>query len=99
MVSKVEVLRLEREVNDLQSQIDSTETQIESTEIAILRARAASGPARATETGQFTNEQVCKAGIATVMGRVPAIMNTDRVQNDVIYISYVIAHPGGATLA
>ena len=94
MVSKVEALRLKREVNDLQSQIDTTVTQIESTEIAILPARAVVGPARATETGQFTKEQVCKAGIATVMGRVPANMNTDRVQNDVIYISYRRANDG-----
>lgn len=50
--------------------------------------------AQAAEAGQFSKEQVCKAGIAVVMGRDPAIMNTDRVQNDVIYISYTRVNDG-----
>ena len=33
-------------------------------------------------------------GIAIVMGRDPAIINTDRVQNEVIYISYRRADDG-----
>jgi hypothetical protein len=45
--------------------------------------------AESTNKGDFTDTQICKAGIATVMGREPKIMTIDRVQTEVIYLSYI----------
>lgn len=36
----------------------------------------------------FSNSQICKAGIATMMGRDPKIMRITRVQDGIIYLSY-----------
>ena len=43
----------------------------------------------AGEYGVFSENQICKAGIAKIMGRNPAIIKIDRVDNDAIYLSYV----------
>ncbi|MCH7916342.1 MAG: hypothetical protein IH856_25445 [Deltaproteobacteria bacterium] len=43
----------------------------------------------AAESGTFSKAQICKAGIATVMGRDPGIMKVDRTQGGVIYLSYI----------
>ncbi len=40
---------------------------------------------------RFTPTQICKAGIAVVMGRDPGTMKIDRVQKDVVFLSYVRA--------
>jgi len=45
--------------------------------------------AHAGEYGVFSENQICKAGIAKIMGRNPAIIKIDRVANDAIYLSYV----------
>ncbi len=36
----------------------------------------------------FSNSQICKAGIATMMGRDPKIMRIERIQDSIIYLSY-----------
>jgi len=43
----------------------------------------------ASEKGDFNENQICKAGIAKIMGRNPAIIKIDRVTNDATYLSYV----------
>lgn len=45
--------------------------------------------AYAGDKGAFSENQICKAGIAKIMGRDPAIINIDRKANDAIYLSYV----------
>ncbi len=40
---------------------------------------------------RFTPTQICKAGIAVVMGRNPGTMKIDRVQKSVVFLSYVRA--------
>ena len=44
-----------------------------------------------TENGSFTTSQICKAGIAKVMGRDPTGMKIDRISGKIIFISYVRA--------
>lgn len=39
--------------------------------------------------GEFTNEQICKATIATVMSKDPSIINIDKVSGKVISLSYI----------
>jgi hypothetical protein len=58
-------------------------------QVIVLVAFAAS--VGATEKKGFTTAQICKAGIGIVMGRAPAIMKIDRVDFDVVYLSYVRA--------
>jgi hypothetical protein len=43
----------------------------------------------AGDKGAFSENQICKAGIAKIMGRDPAIIKIDRVALDAIYLSYV----------
>lgn len=52
----------------------------------LLIALAYGSPATAQST--FTPRQICKAGIAVVMGRVPATMKVDRVRENVVFLSY-----------
>jgi len=54
-----------------------------------LAAVVSSGNAQAAGKGNFSTNQICKAGIATVMGRDPAIIRIDRVQGEVVYLSYI----------
>ena len=56
---------------------------------AILFVAFAGGLGAAENT--FTSGQICKAGIAVVMGRDPAIMKIDHAEKDVVYLSYVRA--------
>ncbi|WP_036532487.1 hypothetical protein [Neosynechococcus sphagnicola] len=39
--------------------------------------------------GAFSSQQICKAGIAVLMGRNPAIMKVAKTQGNVIHLSYV----------
>lgn len=41
-----------------------------------------------------TKSQICKAGVATVMGRDPNIMRIDREAQGVVYLSYVRGDDG-----
>ncbi len=43
----------------------------------------------AAEKDTFTKNLICKAGIAKIMGRDPAIIKIDRKSGDTIYLSYV----------
>jgi hypothetical protein len=43
----------------------------------------------AAEKDTFTKNQICKAGIAKIMGRNPTGMNIDRITEKTIFISYV----------
>lgn len=43
----------------------------------------------ADKKGNFSENQICKAGIAKIMGKNPAIIKIDRVANDSTYLSYV----------
>jgi hypothetical protein len=54
----------------------------------VLLSWSASHISAAEKTG-FTHSQICKAGIAVIMGRNPATMTVDRVEKDVLYLSYV----------
>ena len=38
--------------------------------------------------GSFTDQQICIATIAAVMGRDPSIIKIDSVQSDITYLSY-----------
>ena len=49
------------------------------------------GPAT---TEDFSKEQICKAAIAALMGRDPQIINVDRVEDDVVYTSYIRENDG-----
>ena len=51
---------------------------------SIISVSAYAGDKRA-----FSENQICKAGIAKIMGRDPTIIKIDRVANDAIYLSYV----------
>lgn len=41
------------------------------------------------QDSSFSGPQICKATIAMIMGRDPSIIRTDRVENGVVYLSYV----------
>jgi hypothetical protein len=41
------------------------------------------------DMGAVSKQQVCKATISTVMSKSPSIMNIDRAENDVTYVSYI----------
>ena len=43
---------------------------------------------------QVTNSHICKAGVATVMGRDPSIMRIDTEVGGVLYLSYVRVDDG-----
>lgn len=43
----------------------------------------------ATEKATFTKNQICKAGIAKIMGRDPEIIKIDRKSGETIFLSYV----------
>ncbi len=45
--------------------------------------------AHAADKGTFTTNQICKAGIAKIMGRDPAIIKIDRTSGETIYLSYI----------
>ena len=36
-----------------------------------------------------SDENICKASIATIMGRNPSIMKIDNIQSNVVYLSYI----------
>ena len=48
----------------------------------------------ATGPSQVTKSHICKAGVATVMGRDPSIMRIDTEVGGVLYLSYVRADDG-----
>jgi hypothetical protein len=54
---------------------------------AVLSAGAIATDLSAAEP-RFTPTQICKAGIALVMGRDPATMKIERVQKKVVFLSY-----------
>ena len=39
--------------------------------------------------GQFSEEKICRAAIAAIMGRDPQIINVDRVDSKIVYTSYI----------
>ena len=41
------------------------------------------------DIGKFTTQHVCKATISIVMGKNPTIMKTDRIDDNIVYVSYV----------
>jgi hypothetical protein len=43
----------------------------------------------AADKSKFTKNQICKAGIAKIMGRDPAIIKIDRTSGETIYLSYI----------
>jgi len=42
----------------------------------------------------ISQEDICKASIATIMGRDLSIMKTDSIQGDVVYLSYIRSNDG-----
>lgn len=48
----------------------------------------------AESASSVTKSQICKAGVATVMGRDPNIMRIDRAALGVVYLSYVRGDDG-----
>ncbi len=56
---------------------------------AVIFIAGVSENAYAVGNGVFSMNQVCKAGIAKIMGRNPSIIQIDRVAKGVIYLSYV----------
>jgi hypothetical protein len=48
----------------------------------------ASGQTATAAQKTTSNNQLCKAGIAALMGRNPGTIKINRVKNDVIYLSY-----------
>lgn len=52
-------------------------------------AIAVTGCGNNVDMGAFNKQQVCKATISTVMGKSPSIMNIDRTEKDITYISYI----------
>ena len=46
-------------------------------------------PAFADGKATFTKNQICKAGIAKIMGRDPSIIKIDSKSGETIYLSYV----------
>jgi len=48
-----------------------------------------SGSVYADENGGFSKNQICRVGIAKIMGRNPSIIKIDHMASDVIYLSYV----------
>ena len=48
----------------------------------------------AADLSQVTKSHICKAGVATVMGRDPSIMRIDTEVGGVLYLSYVRADDG-----
>jgi hypothetical protein len=51
------------------------------------KASVAEKPKDSNQTS-FSNSQICKAGIATMMGRDPKIMRIIRNQEGIVYLSY-----------
>lgn len=45
-------------------------------------------PGTANATSNFTKELICKAGIATIMGRNPSIIRIERSEGEIVYLSY-----------
>ena len=43
----------------------------------------------ADEKGAFNENQICKAGIAKIMGRNPAIIKIDQIKGHTIFLSYI----------
>ncbi|MFT5133561.1 MAG: hypothetical protein ACI9SC_002034 [Gammaproteobacteria bacterium] len=42
----------------------------------------------------ITNEDICKASIGTILGRVPSLMKIDNIQENVVYLSYIRKNDG-----
>lgn len=42
----------------------------------------------AGEVGNFSKEQVCKAAVATMMGRDPKIVKVKKTKDGIVYLSY-----------
>ena len=51
------------------------------------KVNVAENPKDSKQTS-FSNSQICKAGIATMMGRDPKIMRIARIQEGIVYLSY-----------
>lgn len=56
--------------------------------IKILMLLMAAQPA-ISSARTISQEDICKASIATIMGRDPSIMKIDTIQGDVVYLSYI----------
>ncbi len=52
-------------------------------------AKSPNEPVSHENKSAFTLQQICRATISTLMGRSPSIINVDRVDGDVVYVSYV----------
>jgi hypothetical protein len=42
----------------------------------------------------FSPQQVCRATIAALMGRDPAIIKVDRIEGEIVYVTYIRANDG-----
>lgn len=59
-----------------------------------IAALSTSLGSNAAEQAKFSPQQICKAAIATIMGRDPKIIRVNKVDADVIYVSYTRADDG-----
>jgi hypothetical protein len=61
---------------------------------AAVVGMALSTLASSENLSSVTKSQICKAGVAKVMGRDPSIIRIDRQTNGVVYLSYVRNNDG-----
>lgn len=61
---------------------------------AVLGGLSSTPLPAADSASSVTKSQICKAGVATVMGRDPKIMRIDREAHGVVYLSYVRGDDG-----
>ncbi len=59
-----------------------------------IAALVASLGSNAAEPPKFNTQQICRATIGTIMGRDPKIIKVNKVDADVIYLSYTRADDG-----
>ena len=57
--------------------------------VVFMAAFSSLSSAQAVDKDIFSTNQICKAAVATVMGRDPIIMSIDQVQGEVVYLSYI----------
>lgn len=57
--------------------------------ISMFIALIAISTSSAADKSKFTKNKICKAGIAKIMGRDPAVIKIDRAKGETIYLSYI----------
>jgi len=57
--------------------------------ISIFLALIVISTSSAADKSKFNKNQICKAGIAKIMGRDPAIIKVDQTKGETIYLSYI----------